>query len=454
MIKNIKKSLKYFIIIIGIIILLPTVFYLVLQISEVQTFLVNRITEHFSNEIKSTISTGTIEYKFFNKLIINDILIKDQNNDTLIFSQKVTTGIKRIDIRNMSFRLGKVILIKPVVAFITDSSGLMNLTWYLDLLKNPADSTNKAKTKFSIDQIDISDARFSLINNSGIRGKTLIDFNNLNITGINGIIVDFKVQDDITTFNIYNLGFKESSGFKVNRMSSSVVLAKQNILFNSAYLNCDSSILNISKLSLQADSSASYKKFTDEVKLDILLEKSLINSSDLQYFIPFAKGINESVWLSGKVFGTVSELRGRNIELTYRNYTYLDCDFDFSGLPQIENAFIYIGVKSLKTNAKDVEKIKIPGKGYIIVPEVFYKLGNISFDGSFTGFITDFVTYGEIRTSQGNIRTDISFRPEESNRYRIKGLLTGSDVDLGELTGKTELLGKLSMQTNVDGYAY
>jgi len=454
MFKNIKKSLKYFIIITGVIIMLPTILYLILQISEVQTFLVKRITDHFSNEIKSTISVGRIEYKFFNKLAINDILIKDKNNDTLIYSQNATVGFRRIDFKNKSFRLGKVILIKPVVSFITDTSGMMNLTWYMDMLKNPVDSAKKTKSKFVIDQIDISDARFSLINHSGLKAKTKIDFNNLNLTGINGIIEDVKIQNDTTAFKIYNLGFKESSGFSVKKMSSSVILAKQNFLFKSALLNCDSSIINISKFEINTDSSASLKRFTEEVKLDILLEKSLINSSDLQYFIPYAEGINESVWLSGEVSGTISELRGRNIELSYRDYTYLYCDFDFSGLPKIENAFIYIGVKSLKTNAKDVEKIKIPGKGYIIVPEVLYKLGNISFDGSFTGFIKDFVTYGEIRTSQGNIHTDISLRPEESKKYRIKGLLTGSDINIGELTGKTELLGKLSMQTNVDGYAY
>jgi hypothetical protein len=454
MLKNIKKSLKYFIIITGIIIMLPTVLYLVLQISEVQTFLVKRVTDHFSNEIKSTISVGRIEYKFFNRLSINDILIKDKNNDTLIYSQEATVGFRRIDFLNKSFRLGRVILIKPVVSFITDTTGMMNLTWYMNLLKNPSDTAKKAKSVFVIDQIDIRDARFSLINHSGLKAKTKIDFNNLNLTGINGIIEDLKILNDTTEFKIYNLGFKELSGFSVKKMNSSVILAKQNILFNSAFLNFDSSIINISKLEINTDSSSSSKSFTEAIKLDIQLEKSLISSSDLQYFIPYAEGLNESVWLSGKVSGTVAELRGRNIELSYRDYTYLFCDFDFSGLPNIENAFMSIGVKSLKTNAKDFEKIKIPGKDVIIIPEVLYNLGDISFDGSFTGFIKDFVTYGEIRTSLGHMRTDISLRPEESKKYRIKGLLTGSDIEIGKITGKTELLGKLSMQTNVDGYIY
>ena len=66
---------------------------------------------------------------------------------------------------------------------------------------------------------------------------------------------------------------------------------------------------------MRADTSGSFKNFATDVKLDMVLDKSLISTSDIQYFIPFAEGIHESVWLSGKVLGTVSELRGRNINL-------------------------------------------------------------------------------------------------------------------------------------------
>ena len=122
---------------------------------------------------------------------------------------------------------------------------------------------------------------------------------------------------------------------------------------------------------------------------------------------------------------------------------------------KLKTLLLHIGVNRLITNAKDIEKIKIPGKGNNCYSGDSYTiLGNITFDGSFTGFTTDFVTYGKITTNQGTIRTDISFRPEESNRYKINGLLKGSNVNLGELSGKTELLGKISMQTNIDGYAY
>lgn len=453
MIKKIKKSLKYFIIVFGVIILLPTVLYLLLQTAEVQTFLVKRITNHFSAQLKSTISIGSIEFKFFNKLSINDLLIKDQNNDTLLYSKEIVAGVKRLDFRNKSFRLGKISLIKPVIALITDSTGEMNLTWYLKLLSNPGDTIKKTAMRLNIDQIDINNARFSLINRNSPKGKSLLDPNNLHVVGINGIVEDIKILNDTTSFNIYDLGFKESSGFTVKKINSSFIIAKQNIFLKSASINCDSSIINISRFSLIADSSSYFKKFTEKVKLDLQLDKSLINTSDIKYFIPFADSINESISVSGKISGTISELRGRNIKLKYRNYTSLDCDFDFSGLPKIENTFLHIGVNSLRTNSKDLEQIRLPRTGLLIIPDAVKTLGNITFNGSFTGFTTDFVTYGEIRTSQGNIRTDISLRPEKDKRYRVKGLLNGSNINLGTLTGKSDLLGNISMQINVDGYA-
>ena len=154
--KNIKKSLKYFIIFIGIIITLPTLLYLILRIPEVQTFAVRRITSHFSNEIKSTISIGRVEYIFFNKLNINDLLIEDKYNDTLIYSQKLSLSIRRIDLKNRLIRLGRVELINPVVSFVTDSTGEMNLTWYLNMLKTPGDTLKKSKGSIIIDQIDIN----------------------------------------------------------------------------------------------------------------------------------------------------------------------------------------------------------------------------------------------------------------------------------------------------------
>ena len=138
---------------------------------------------------------------------------------------------------------------------------------------------------------------------------------------------------------------------------------------------------------MYGDSPEAFKNFISDVHLNISLEKSIINTSDLQYFVTIPEGFNESVWISGKILGTVSELRGRDIELFYRNYTRLSCDFDFSGLPEFGNTFMYFGINSFRTNARDFENIYMPGKGRLVIPDALYNLKDISFNGSFTGFL-------------------------------------------------------------------
>jgi hypothetical protein len=93
----------------------------------------------------------------------------------------------------------------------------------------------------------------------------------------------------------------------------------------------------------------------------------------------------------------------------------LDCDFDFSGLPEIKNAFIYIGVNNLKTNSSDLEHYNIPGKSSFEIPEVVKKMGNIAFNGSFTGFINDFVAYGKIASEKGDMLIDVSLRLKKNS---------------------------------------
>ncbi len=453
MFKSIKKSIKYLTILIGIIVLVPTFFYLIARIPEVQTFIVKRITGHLSDQIKSTITVGSVKYSFFNKLRINDLLIKDYNNDTLIYSERISAGIRRLDFVNKVIRLGQVELEKPSIALITDTSGMMNLTWLINLLGSSEKTRGKNKSIYSINKLTLKDGKFQLFDKKGSGSKKPIDFGNLRLSKINGDIDDIRIQNDSTVFRINDLEFSESKGFIVRSLTSRVQIAEHDFNFSNIFLYLDSSIINAAHIDIIADSSGSFKRFTDEVKLDIALQKSLISGSDLRYFLPSIKGMDESVELSGRVTGTVAELKGRDIMLSFGNKSNIDCDFDLSGLPDFEDAFIHVGVNSLKTNAKDFESIKIPGKKKIEIPEILYKLGDVSFNGSFTGFLTDFVTYGKIGTALGDLRTDISLRPEGNNTFRIKGLVNGTNIDLGELTDKKDLLGKLSMETNVDGFA-
>ena len=100
-----------------------------------------------------------------------------------------------MNIRGNILKLGHIELVEPSIALITDSTGMMNLKWYLELLGSSKDTASKSGNKFSVNQITINDGRFRLLNRTGPEAKIKIDFNNLLLSGINGEIEDISIAE-------------------------------------------------------------------------------------------------------------------------------------------------------------------------------------------------------------------------------------------------------------------
>jgi len=454
MLKSIKKTINVLLYSLAVLVITSFVFAVVLRLPLVQSYIAGGVARYISTRINSTVSVGNIEFTFFNRLIVNEILIKDQHNDTLLYTPRISVGIRYFNLQKGIIRLGKATVSNPEIAFITDSSGVMNLNWYLEKLSAPTDTASlpTSGSSFSIDRIEITGGKFALIDRRGSESTIPIDFSKLGIDSIYGTVEKFSVGNDSVTMSISDLSFREKNGFRVKNLSSKLLLERQNIIFTNVNISCNNSNIIGSRIGLLADSASSFGNFLEEVRLDISLDRSFITSSDLRYFVPFIKDLNESIWLSGKVTGTVSELRGKDIKISYKDETNLDLDFDLSGLPDLSNTFIFLQINDFRSVSKDIEQINIPGKGNILLPEALRKLGVVSFSGTFTGFTTDFVTYGKINTNKGIISTDISLRPTGDNKFRIKGFLKGIDIDLGNLTGNPDFFGNMTIEANVDGY--
>ena len=77
--KNIKKSLKIGLSISGAVIILCVFFYLIIQIPVVQTYLAQKLTSYLSEKYHASITVQGVSIAFFNKVILEEVLIKDQN---------------------------------------------------------------------------------------------------------------------------------------------------------------------------------------------------------------------------------------------------------------------------------------------------------------------------------------------------------------------------------------
>ena len=453
MAKNIKKYVKYLAYTAGILITLLIILVSLINVPAIQTMIVNKFAQHLSEEFKTSISVGRVEFRIFNKVKIEDLLIKDMNNDTLMFVGTTNVNIRKIEQEKGIFSFGKISLSDPYVAILTDSTGSTNLNWYLDLLKERKDSTKVKKQSYiSINQIDINNGRFRKINlTEDTATRSYINYNNIDVFNIDGVLNRIDICDTLKTGSLNNLSLQESSGFILKDAHIDLEMRKNSLEITSTSFETNSSTIDIPLISALSDNEKLFDNFINDASLKVTINNSKITLSDLSHFVMQLPNINSPMRLNGKFHGTVAELRGRDINFSFGQQTYLDLDIDISGLPKINDSYLYLSIDKLTTNATDIDRITSRLPKEITLPEIVYNLGTISIDGKYTGFFTDFVTYGNIKSQFGNLNTDISVIPDTTNILAISGLVRADTFNIGYLTKNEDLLGIVSFNADIDG---
>ncbi len=455
MTKIIKKIVRTSTVTLAILLTIIGITAVIARTPEFQSYITRQFTGYLSDRLGTHISVGKVSYSYFNKLNIYDVLIEDQNQDTLLSVEHISLRIKELKPSSRQFRFSVAEIYRPDFRLITDTTGMLNLRWYLNLVKSDKERDTTKNILFSIPSASLYDGSFQLINKTDTSSHPAgsVAFNNMKVKGITGSVKEFTVRPDSVYFSLIGMILSETTGLEVYDADMNVTIRNQDLIFRNVRLVSESSIINSPQIALLPVDSIGFSDFINKVKLDVHLDRSLLGTSDLALFAPLFRSLDESFYIAGNFSGTVSELNGRKVDLEYRSSTKLRCDFDISGLPVIDNTFAFIEVSEFRTTADEIESIKIKGKKDIAIPKAVHDMGKISFGGNFTGFNTDFVAYGTIRTEKGNFSTDISFRPDTTNTFHFEGLLKARDVDMATITGNPKQPGKLWLHADMDGYS-
>src|SRR3954468_4886120 len=79
--------------------------WLLIQTSPVQNYIVGKLTKHLSEELKTEVWIGHVNLSLFDKVNLEDVLIKDQNKDTLL-----SAGAVKVRITDWFFLRNNIVL--------------------------------------------------------------------------------------------------------------------------------------------------------------------------------------------------------------------------------------------------------------------------------------------------------------------------------------------------------
>ncbi|MDR2910978.1 MAG: translocation/assembly module TamB [Bacteroidales bacterium] len=423
--------------------MLPICAYFALQNRYVQTFLIQKIALNFSKQINSKITVGKVDIAFPKKIIFEKVLIEGQNNDTLFYTQHLSAKIDTLKIRQKKISIAELELQDNKIVIERDSANHYNFSFLAEAFQKKNDTTQLWQIKCT---------RFGF-NNSDILFADLTGFKNtsVNLSNINFEISDFSVIPHSTYFKIKELSLNDGKTLYLDNLTAEVSLLKEKIEIKKFRFETHNSIVNDSDITLDFENNSNSS--IAETKFDIMLSGSEISFLEIAELLPLLKGMDTKVNLSGHVYGTLSDITGKNIMLKTGQNTSAFLDFYINDVTKAENMYLFVDLINSQATFNDLSRIRLPdiaNAKYMNFPESFYQVGIINYKGNFTGFLSDFVTFGTFTSPMGVIKTDLAVVPETDGKIKYNGNLATSEFNLGKLLQEDDF-GLLTFDGKIDG---
>lgn len=434
-----------------VILSLPALSLLFLQNKQVQTQLTKYLAERVSEELQAQISLSSISYSFFRRVQVRDLYIEDLHGDTLIYAELTKLRIKQFRPEPKGLTIRKITLENGFVNLVIDSSRVVNIKHFTDYLKNPHNPP-ELKPVIHIASIDLENTRFSLSRMGAQHGAQAIDFNDFHLHDIQVTVENLEVRQDTVRMEVIGLDCVEQSGFHIQEINTQLSINRSFMHFDDLEVRTPESDLDIPRLWFDFGRFRDFRRFSYRVDLDFISRESQLHMMDLKQFAPVPGTILDDLVLDGRVSGKLNQLQGDDMLLNFADRSELAFDFTMFGLPHFSSTFMDFRFKELNTRVEAVSKLVSNVRDSARDLSYPWKnLGQLAFQGRFTGYPDQFVASGLLRTDMGRIVMDLNFEPDSIRGTDFLGRLRTADFQLGTFLDREEELDDLDMNVYARG---
>lgn len=306
---------------------------------------------------------------------------------------------------------------------------------------------NTKSFQLMVQKFRINEARFTFDDENVTPDTSRFDTYHMAFSQVNLFIDHAKFIGDSIIGKIAQISCKEKSGLQIDTLYADARVTPFISELNNLYIKTPNS-------RLQNYFSFHYNRFPDfnylisHVMLKGNFRNAVVSMKDIAVFAPELRGNNQSFVFTGNTYGTVNNLKGRQLYISAGNMSFLKGSVSFRGLPDVDETFVDMHLEEAGSRYSDL-KLLFPK---ISFPENIKELGNLNLSGDFSGFFKDFVAYAILSTDIGQIHSDLNMKIGENYAARYSGSLSSSGFNLGKFIGQDSLLGKVSMVSKIHGH--
>lgn len=415
------------------------------------------VANELASVLGSELTIGRIDMGLLNRIIIDDLLLHDQSGKEMLKVTRLSAKFDLLPLFSGKISISNVQLFgfninlekqtpedKPNFQFVLDAFASQDTIQKKNNLDLRINSLLIRRGKVSYDVLSEKETP-GKFNPQHIRLRNIIaniSLKALQSDSINAAIKRMSVEE-------------EHSGFELKKLSLKIVGNNQQMKIENFAIDLPKTSLAMDTIRMDYDSLGAFNNFARDVRFSFHILPSQVTLQDLSAFVPAFAPFKEKLQVEVQTNGTVDQLNCPHLSISAENHFHLRGDVSLQDLSQPGDAYVFGNLSSLYANPEGVAFfVRNLSKNYNGVPPVLQRLGTISFRGEVSGYFTDLVTYGQVRTDIGTIKTDVKLSSDKEKGYfAYSGAVQTTDFELGKMLGNNKF-GKVTFNLDVNSSHY
>ncbi|GHT41568.1 DUF490 domain-containing protein [Bacteroidia bacterium] len=362
--------------------------YLLLWLPPVQRKVKDFVLDIVVEKTHNRMSIGTLTFRPFNHLQLEDVYVEDLQHDTLFYAAELSAGF---DIWEM---LNNHLLVKSVDAadFVINidkntPDSAYNFQFLVDAFVDPADTTTASSMRIELRDITLSGGRVNYDADS--LAVYLSDIQT---------IMDLKSIDlDNLDVNVKQFSFAENSGFQLKNLQFQILSRDNSLNVNDFVLELPRSQIQLPNGRCGFDLHAS-QPITDYQ----MAVGGHIDFADIAMLMPAVSHLTDILTFSGEISGTLPEIAVTAFQADYGKRIHLNATGAIQDYEHLETSPVRLDLKQLAVNGLRQAFEGVAGQGGTDMP---MPLG-IDLSGSLGGTLADLVLNLRMGSDKGDISVD------------------------------------------------
>ena len=418
--------------IIWTLIVLYLLLIVLMHLPSVQTFLGKEVAEALADKFGTKVEVGKVNLGFFNRIIIDDVMMYDQQGDSLIYASRLSAKIDY-----MAATQGKISVSSAQIfglranLYRQTAKSPANYQFVLDSLASK-DTTQHKPLDLHIGSLIIRRGAITYNQRDVAPRSGVFSPQHIRVSELSSHILLNHVTDNSIDLLLKKLSFKDESGFKLQSLHFKLQADRQKATLKEFRL-----LMPRSELVLD-DLKATYrfggKRFIPEsLRFEGGIQQSKITFADVASLVPALRHFDDAVFVSSRFSGTAKSISVPSLNLrTGSGSINLQARGSYSHASShpVWNA----DIANLNLSPAGVEFLAENLGSKVKIPKEIQRLGTIHLTGKAKGYEKVLSAKGNIETDAGNISLQAI-----KNDDRIKASVDTRGVNLGRILDNRKL---------------